>query len=32
MNGIFVPINAGHMPINFYQKMKYNLFKRQKIE
>ncbi len=32
MFGTFVPIHTGHLPIDFYQKNKYNLFKKQRIE
>jgi hypothetical protein len=32
MFGTFVPTRTGHTPIDFYQKIKYNLFKRQQIE
>jgi hypothetical protein len=28
MYGTFVPIHSGHLPIDFYQRMKYNLFKQ----
>ena len=32
MDGTFVPIHVGHLPIDFYQNIKYNLFIRQQIE
>jgi hypothetical protein len=32
LNGIFVPYGTGHMPIDFLQMMKYNHYKRVKIE
>jgi hypothetical protein len=32
VDGIFVPIYTGHMPIDFLQMMKYNHYKRVKIE
>jgi hypothetical protein len=30
MFGTFVPIHAGHLPIDFYLEKKYNLFERLK--
>ena len=32
MDGIFVPIYTGHMPIDFRQMMKYNCFKQLRRE
>ncbi len=32
MDGTIVPIHSGHMPIDFLQMMKYNHYKRVKIE